>query len=315
MRLINSLLIGLMIAISLAGCALKEKKNAENASVTPAKPALKKLEPVMPPVLMTNPQDRAGFIITHYWDKFDFRDTMYCHAPDITEDAFSNFINFFPYATYNKVSEAIKKLLDSAEVDAVMYNYFIRTAEHYLFDPNSPARNDEYYIPFLEHIVASKNVVDESKIRPQFLLQIAYRNRPGAKAEDIVYTTAAGRTGRLYNITARYVLVMFFNPDCKECKETTNRLKSSPVIASAVSSGRLKVLAVYPDEQLDIWRSHLDEIPATWINGYDKALTLRNNHIYDLKAIPTLYLLDENKNVILKDTSTGHIHDFLEKNP
>jgi len=307
MALIYKLLVILTVAVLAVGCASKEKK--ETASAT--KPALKQLEPVIPPLLITNPQDQADFIITRFWDKFDFRDTMYCHAPEITEQAFSNFIWYFPKASYNGVTRAVKKLLDSAEVDEVMYNYFILKAEKYLYDPNSPTYNDEYYIPFLEHIVASENVRDESKVRPKFLLQIAYRNRPGAKAEDIVYTTANGRTGRLYNISARYILLMFFNPDCTECKTTTNGLKSSPVISSAVASGKLKILAIYPDEQLEIWRSHLNEIPSSWINGYDKDQVLRNNHTYDLKAIPTLYLLDENKHVILKDTTVGHIHDYL----
>ena len=311
MNWIKNLLIGLIITVLAIGCASKEKKEPE----TPAKPVLKKLERVLPPVMMTNPQDQAGYIITNFWDKFDFRDTMYCHADDITEQAFVDFFYIFPIATYSKVQEAVKKLLDSAEVEAVMYNYFLRNAKRFLYDPNSPTRNDEFYIPFLEHIVASPKVMDESKIRPRFELQLAYRNRPGSKAEDFVYTTASGTTGRLYKISARNVLLMFFNPDCRECKETTEQIKKSTAITSAVTSGKLKVLAVYPDETLDLWRKHLNEIPASWINGYDKEQTIRNNHIYDLKAIPTLYLLDENKNVILKDTSVGHIHDFLSQNP
>jgi hypothetical protein len=175
-------------------------------------------------------------------------------------------------------------------------------------------RNDEFFIPFLEHIVESSKVMDESKIRPRLLLELVYRNRIGAKAEDVVYTTASGGSGRLHAISAKYVLLMFYNPDCKECKITTEELKRSPAVTSAVSSGRLKILAVYPDEDLDIWRSHLNELPSSWINGYDKSLVIRTNQVYDLKAIPTLYLLDENKNVLLKDTSIGHLNDFLAKN-
>ena len=90
-----------------------------------------------------------------------------------------------------------------------------------------------------------------------------------------------------------------------------NDIKRSPVISSAVASGKLKILAIYPDEEIEIWRSHLNEIPSSWLNGYDKEQVLRNKHTYDLKAIPTLYLLDENKHVILKDTTVGHIHDYL----
>ncbi len=38
-----------------------------------------------------------------------------------------------------------------------------------------------------------------------------------------------------------------------------------------------------------------------WINGYDKELTVLERELYDLKAMPTLYLLDKDKKVLLKD--------------
>ena len=301
-----------IIVVIISGCVQKEKKEADSYSASPMK--LQNFERAIPPIMMTNPQERAGYMIAHFWDKFDFTDTMYCHAPDITDQAFVDFIALFPYAIYGKVCEGINKLLDAAEIDVAMYNYFYHLAGHYLYDPNSKMRNDEYYIPFLEHIVASPKVADEYKIRTLHFLELTNRNRPGAKAEDIVYTTASGTTGRLYNITASYILLMFFNPDCAECKETTDQLKKAEILTAAVSSGKLKILAVYPDENLDIWRAHLNDIPPTWINGYDKTLFIKTNEIYDLKAIPTLYLLDENKKVILKDASVGSIIDYLAQN-
>lgn len=63
----------------------------------------------------------------------------------------------------------------------------------------------------------------------------------------------------------------------------------------------MKVLVVYPDEDVAGWRAHKDDFPAAWINAYDKSLTLRGKGLYDLKAIPTLYLLDEGKKVLIKD--------------
>ena len=309
MKKVYTFYIGVIIVVTLGGCASKEKKEAENTSATST--TLKNFERPIPPAIMTNTYDRAGYIITRYWDKFNFRDTMYCHAPDITEQAFVDFIATFPFAVGTKVAEGIKKLLDSAEVDVVMYNYFLKLAELYLYDPNSNMRNDEFYIPFLEHVDASQKVADVYKIRFRHLLQLANRNRIGTKAGDLVYTTATGQTGRLYGITAPYILLMFYNPDCKECKETTDQLKRSDAITAAVSSGRLKILAVYPDENLEIWRNHLKDYPPSWINGYDKSLTIKTNEVYDLKAIPTLYLLDSNKTVILKDTFVGYLHEFF----
>jgi len=40
-----------------------------------------------------------------------------------------------------------------------------------------------------------------------------------------------------------------------------------------------------------------------WTNGYDKELVIKNKNLYDLRAIPTLYLLDKNKTVLLKDAT------------
>jgi len=304
------LLISFVLATIIVGCTSQEKQKTGDTLVTPeTSVVIKNFERVVAPSIMTEPQERAGYIIMHFWDKFDFKDTMYCYTPDITEQAFVDFISLFSYAPYSKVCEGVKKMLDLAEVDEVMYNYFCQKAEHYLYDPNSPMRNDEYYIPFLEHIIASPKVGESYKIRPQHLLNLVYWNRIGDKAENFIYTTASGKTGKLYNISANYILLMFYNPDCLECQRTTKILKNSPAVSSAVSSGKLKVLAVYTDENLEIWREHLSDMPLSWINGYNQALAL------NLKAIPTLYLLDKNKKVILKDTSTKDIHEYLERHP
>lgn len=313
MKVSLKFLMCLSLAVTIVGCTSQEKKKTEEtaAAATPAKP--KNFERPVPPNIMTDPQDRAGYLITNFWNKFDFRDTMYCHIPDITEQAFVDFIALFPHASYRKVCEGVKKLMDSAEVDVVMYNYFFTKAERYLYNPISTMRNDEFFIPFLEHVTASSKVREENKVRPKYQLNLAYKNRIGEKALNLTYTLNSGQTGTLYGVSAPYTLLMFYNPDCVECVRTTEMIKSSPVISAAVTSGKLKVLAVYPDENLDAWKKHLKDIPPSWINGYDKS-TIRNQEIYDLKAIPTLYLLDKDKKVLLKDTSAGHIHEYLEQN-
>ncbi|MDR1722922.1 MAG: DUF5106 domain-containing protein [Tannerella sp.] len=307
LRIIADLsLVALAVACTPQGKKTDEKAKEESVSVADFKR-------VEPPTFIVEPQGRADYLVIHFWDNFDFSDTMYCHAPNITEQAFVNFIALFQHASREKVSEGVDKLMTNAEADVVMYNYFFRQAEHYLYEPNSPMRNDEYYIPFLEHVVNAPIVKDVYKIRPKHLLEIAYRNRLGTKALNFTYTMASGQTGNLYGIKAPYTVILFFNPGCTECQRTIEMLKNSPALAAAVTSGKAKILAVYPDKDLAKWREHLDEVPPTWINGYDKSLDIKEKEIYDLKAIPTLYLLDKDKTVILKDTSTGEIQEFFDK--
>ena len=57
---------------------------------------------------------------------------------------------------------------------------------------------------------------------------------------------------------------------------------------------------------------HRNEIPDGWINSYDKELTVLTEECYDLKAMPTLYLLDKDKKVLLKDAAVRDIEDYFE---
>ena len=74
----------------------------------------------------------------------------------------------------------------------------------------------------------------------------------------------------------------------------------------------LTVLSLYPDSDVDEWRNSLPHMPQkNWINAYDDGTILTNMKLYDLKAIPSLYLLDKNKHIILKDTSFEEIEAFF----
>ena len=52
--------------------------------------------------------------------------------------------------------------------------------------------------------------------------------------------------------------------------------------------------------------------PAQWINAYDAQQVIRNEELYDLKAIPTLYLLGKNRVVELKDVTYPELAAYLE---
>ena len=87
--------------------------------------------------------------------------------------------------------------------------------------------------------------------------------------------------------------------------------KRQPIINQLLEQKRLTVLSIYPDEELDEWRKHLNEFPKEWVNGYDKTFAIKEQQLYDLKAIPTLYLLNKDKTVLLKDAPAQTIEEYL----
>lgn len=295
-----------------ASCNAKPASNANSETEAVAQqtnpPVFKMVEI---PSILTTPEDRAEYLVLNYWNNLDFSDTTYINKEDVTEQAFVNYIDILPHTKPEIADKSIKETIQKASVEKKMLNYFFELSEKYLYEPNSPMRNEELFIPILEAIIASPALDDTEKIRPQSLLQLALKNRIGEKANDFTFTLKNGQQQKLYDQHADYLLLYFYNPDCSACKETSGKMKSSPVISSLLENKKLKILAVYPDEDLAEWEKNINDIPANWINSYDKEVHIKNEEVYDLKAIPTLYLLDKNKNVILKDAYIQQIEAYF----
>ena len=271
----------LLLTLTVNACSGQRNQKTEESNVAPPT-----FEMVSVPTLITDPVERAEYLVKHYWDKFDFKDTTYIHEPQVTEQALSNYIDLMNYVSPVAMSSSVKAMMKQTEQDSAMFQYFSEMMEKYLYDPNSPLRNEEMYIAVLEYLTESSSLSDVEKIRPAHLLD---------------------------NIKADYLLLFFYNPDCHACQEITRQMESSFLINEFSKSNKLKILAVYPDEDLDAWKEHVSVMPKDWINSYDKSVSLKNDEIYDLKAIPTLYLLNKEKKVLLKDATFQQIENYLSQ--
>ena len=215
------------------------------------------------PVLLTDPAERAAYLAVHYWDYFNFADTTLISRPEITEQAFVDFISILPYTA--KVQVAGDTLFRRAMVKKEMLYHFISLADKYLYEPNSPMYNEELHILVLRSLLGNPGLDDWDKERPRYLLEMALKNRPGDVAAD------------------------FMNEFMK--------------------AGRLCLLSVCVEGKTPAWEKAI--FPARWIDGYDEGKRLTREQVYDLKAMPTLYLLDSGKRVILKDASAEKIEAWL----
>ena len=88
-------------------------------------------------------------------------------------------------------------------------------------------------------------------------------------------------------------------------------LDKDPVISGLIAAGTMKVLNIYIDEDLDAWRSYMPIYPEIWYNGFDPDLVIRGETLYNVRAIPSLYLLDRDKTVIMKDAPEARLFSWL----
>ena len=262
-----------------------------------------------------------------FWDDYDFNNVALIHQPDITEQKFANFCVTLSRMSEPERSRQVDTLLTrSLRGSRDMFANFMTLAEKYLYDPNSPYRDGELYLPFLQWTIHSKKIEDVWKERPRYQLKLVLENRVGTQAHDFHYITngngsdasskgstkdKASTKGTLYNIKSEYTLIYFNNPECHDCGRVHGYLVASKVFTILLKSGRLKLLALYPDEDLGAWTRHKDEYPSTWIAArYAKKA---DREYYHLPAIPSLYLLDKTKKVLLKDATVEAVEEYLRK--
>lgn len=258
--------------------------------------------PPMPPAGMM-PEEARNYLRVHYWDRFDFTDTMFVHKAD-SGRMFRSFVEFVDIISDRPTDPApMQALMKRASASRPMLDYFAGMAEALFADPNSPHRNDEFYIPVLEARLAAPFYDEYERMAPEYDLQLAKQNRIGQRANDFRYTVASGRSATLYGLKADFVLLFINNPGCPMCREIRDGICASPMLSDLIARGALKVLALYPDEDLGEWHAYRKNMPASWINAYDKGSVIRETSSYDLSAIPALYLLDRDKRVLVKDAT------------
>lgn len=294
----------------LASCGGASRPAGQaGAEATPAH----RLEVPQPPAMLAGDSARLDFLATHYWDNFDFADTTWIADTAALEGTFTPWVQALVQLPQRKAADLTGTLIRRAGASPAMQLRLAEVAEYFFKHPNSPFRNEELYIPVLKAVIAAPGVDTLYKLRPQAQLAAALKNRPGMRAADFAYTTGSGRTGRLSGLRGDYTLLLFYNPDCGDCARVERYIEQSEVLSPLIASGRMAMLAMYVDKDLDAWRRHLPKMPRGWTVGSDPGQQITGAGLYDLPAIPNLYLLDREKRVILKDAPMETIETYLRE--
>ena len=266
------------------------------------------------PATLQSPSERADYLLMHYWDNLDFTDTLHTADKDFMEQTFVNFLSIFPVVSPDSLPEGVNRLMNRAQADAACYSLIAGLAEKYLYDPNSPMLDEAHYLPFLTAFSRS-GALDET-VKARYVRQYAncMKNRPGTLAADFAFLTPDGERHTLHRVSASCILLFFYDPDCENCHATMNDLAKHPLIARLVAEKKLEVLAVYADGDPEAWKRGASHIPATWTNVYECEGKILREEVYQLRAMPTLYLLDASKHVLLKDVPADNLIAYFQQN-
>ena len=266
------------------------------------------------PTVLTTPEERKAYLLTHYWERFDFADTVLVANRDITEQGFVDFIALLAdgQTTDALAGESMENWCGGFIPQGKARRTMMRLADDYLYNPNSPFYNEWLYGIYLQAMLVKLPAEDAQVSSMAFKLQLLNRNKVGTPAEDFIYYLPDGTRRSLADTPVRgnRLLVVFYDPECSSCHEVIETMKMDSALAKAVQAGWVSVLAIYTEGNEKVWRETLADMPQGWSIGTDRE-AIKAGALYDLRAMPSLYLLDAQKRVVLKDAPFERIRSEL----
>lgn len=257
-----------------------------------------------------NENDRSTYLAQHYWDDVDFNQINKNFSREDIKQKFVDYLSLLSLIPIDQVEDIMTSFLDKASVNATNFRRFIYLFQSFLNDSGSPLKNEEQYIMVLQYLVRNPKVDELNKIKARSQLKILYRNRQGNCAVDFSFINLLGQPGNLHSLQAPYIVILFYDPVSKYCRAATSELRNNPHLERLQQEILLIVVAVYTGVNSKLWLDYAASMPGQWLNVTDQQ-QIALHHKYDLHTLPSLYLLDGDKKVLLKNTSVKNLHNFL----
>ena len=290
---------------------------------SPAAPATREFPMVKVPAVYAEPVEIQDYIAEHYWDQFfalkgpvDSAQILGVPKGSV-EQAFSNWRVLLDEMPLEKAQGLMAQLFKKtetkhlADTSSRFYLAFTEIVSRYLYDPNSPMRDEDLYLPFVRGLATSPCTRNDFRRAYRHEAEQCAMNPRGSIAPDFVITRSNGRQFRLHQVPAKHLLLFFSNPGCHACQEIIDDVMSIPDINMRIASREIAVVNVYIDEDIDSWLAYEHNYPNNWYSGYDAAGIIRADLLYNVRAIPSLYLLDAEKRIVLKDAPTARVRAEL----
>ena len=313
--IINILLLSLLAA-SCSGGKQQGKAEAEQqpTEATKTVPAAFPF-PDVPTVLVT-PEERRGYLLSHYWDRFPFADTAMVNNREVAEQGLADYLSLLSDETVGEALavESMDRFCTGLEAHTQARTVFMERVEHYLYHPESPFYHEGLYRLYLERMLKSNHLDEARKSTLRFGLRLVNRNRVGEQAESFTYFLPDGSRRTLSGTPIRgdRLLLVFYDPECHNCHAVLEGMMKDNLLKEQVAAGKVTVLAIYTEGDEEAWKRALPEMPGDWTIGTDRR-AIQEHALYDLKAMPTLYLLNQKREVVLKDAPYDRIRQWLAR--
>ena len=282
-------------------------------------------EPVVPPAAK-QPGGKYDSLFAyryfkdHYWDGVSFSDERLSRTPVFEPRLDKYFHDLVPPEADSIEREADMMLLES-RVSKPMFQYLLVYFVQKYVNPEYMGQDAVFVHLFEKYINTGQAEFFTEKYR-KFLDNRAYSlmaNLIGQPAANLEMVDTAGKARDLYEVSAPFIVICFWDPTCSHCKVIVPEVDS--IFRAKWKQEGVKLYGVMVDGGNEAWVQFIKDHNLTdWIHVYEtkehqdageKAGQPNYRQLYDVYQTPILYLLDKDKHIVAKKLSYQQIDEVI----
>lgn len=247
---------------------------------------------------------------SHYWDNLSLADDRLLRTPIFhmkLKQFFEKVVVQHPDSIIKEADILVEKTGGNKEMFKYLIWYITLTYE------TSPIMGmDAVFVHQVENYYMTKKAYWVDSIQIQKIIHRGLTLKPlllGKPAPPIIMQDSLDKNIALYDVKAKYTVLVFWDPDCGHCQKVIPKLKE--VYENSLKAKGIEVYSVDIEDDAEKWKKFLVEKQIHLINTRDKYKQYPLRQLYDIYSTPVIYLLDENKKIRAKRIEADQLEDYI----
>jgi peroxiredoxin len=255
-------------------------------------------------------KETTTFLRENYWNGVDFTSDILVNT-NLLASKTKKYISLFDKSD-PQLNDVVKELLNKSSSNPMVYQ-IISDALYNSF--NKPVYSDNYEniaVDILKNAQGQSFVPDWKKQSIEQQILIHQKNMVGVQATNLTLKDIGNVRYALNEVKSKYTILFFYDPECSHCTEIMPKLKGWFYTDGPKDA---QVLAIYINQNEQEWSKFIKEntYPPRWLNLWDKTGEEKIQEKYWIQSLPAVYVLDENKKVILKNADFPQLVRYFNK--
>ena len=262
-----------------------------------------------------NNQERYYYYKENFWNNVDLKDDGLLRLPfPLIQEKIDEYFDKIVLQDPDTIIKEIEYVVGKTKSNSETYKFMVwsLTSKYYAppvmgLDKVFVHLHDTYFDTGEMDYWANQQLKDNVKERADKLRL----SMIGMKAPDLRMLDGDLRARSMYDIRSKYTVLYFYDPDCGHCKEET------PVLVDFTNKTTfdVQVFSVCADTSMVKMNNYIADVGMDkWVNvNGPRSFVGHYQDLYDAFQTPTLYLLNEEKEIIAKKLPAAKLEEFLQQ--